>query len=119
MSLTKQTINLATAETERTSFNMPAEHVYPFIIHRPIDETRQKEGGDRKRYSKKLCVSHLLTGALLGTFASYENALQVVSLIKDEAIWLMPTTKLLGDHPDWERVAEKVRDLKHRYGAWQ
>ena len=118
MSLTIQSINLATAETERTSFNMPAEHVYPFIIHRTIDETRQKEQGQRERYSKKLCVSHLLTGALLGTFASYDNARQVVKLIKDEAIWLMPTTKLLGDHPDWERVAEKVRDLKHRYGCW-
>jgi len=118
MSLTKQTINLATAETERTSFNMPAEHVYPFIIHRTIDETREKERGKRERYSRKLCVSHLLTGALLGTFSSYESASIVVSKIKDEAIWLMPTTKLLGNHPDWDRVATKVRDLKDRYGCW-
>jgi len=119
MSLTMQTINLATAETERTSFTMPAKHIYPFIIHRTIDETREKERGERHRYSKKLCVSHLLTGALLGTFACYANALQVVSLIKDEAIWLMPTMDLLGSHPDWERVAEKVRDLKHRYGRYR
>ena len=118
MSLTKQTINLATDETSRTSFTMPAEHVYPFIIHRTIDETREKERGQRERYSKKLCVTHLLTGALLGTFASYENARQVVKLIKDEAIWLMPTTALLGAHPDWDRVAEKVRDLKDRYGHY-
>ena len=118
MSLTKQTINLATAETERTSFTMPAEHIYPFIIHRTIDETREKERGQRERYSKKLCVSHLLTGALLGTFTSYENALCVVNAIKDEAIWLMPTHVLLGAHPDWERVAEQVRDLKHLYGCW-
>ena len=116
MSLTKQTINLATGETARTSFNMPAKHIYPFIIHRTIDETRQKERGERTRYSKRLCVSHLLTGALLGTFASYDNACLVVEAIKHEAIWLMPTTKLLGDHPDWERVAERVRDLKDRYG---
>ena len=118
MSLTKQTINLATTHTERTSFNMPAEYIYPFIIHRTIDETREKERGQRERYSRKLCVSHLLTGALLGTFASYDNACQVVNAIKDEAIWLMPTTDLLGAHPDWERVAEQVRDLKHRYGYW-
>jgi len=119
MSLTKQIINLATTETKRTSFNMPAKHVYPFIIHRTIDETREKERGKRQRYSKKICVSHLLTGALLGTFSSYDNAISVVNAIKDEAIWLMPTTKLLGDHPDWERVAEEVRDLKHKYGFWQ
>ena len=118
MSLTMQTIILATAETEKTSFNMPAKYVYPFIIHRTIDETREKERGKRQRYSKKICVSHLLTGALLGTFASYENAKYVVAQIKDEAIWLMPTTDLLGDHPDWERVADVVRDLKHRYGCW-
>ena len=116
MSLTTQSINLATAETERTSFTMPAKHVYPFIIHRTIDETREKERGRRERYSRKICVSHLLTGAMLGTFASYSDACQVVKLIKDEPIWLMPTTVLLGSHPDWERVAEKVRDLTDRYG---
>ena len=118
MSLTTQTINLATDETERTSFTMPAEHIYPFIIHRTIDETREKEHGIRSRYSRKLCVSHLLTGALLGTFDNYEAARIVVNQIKDEPIWLMPTTTLLGTHPDWARVAEKVRDLKHRYGHW-
>jgi len=118
MSLTMQSIQLATAQTERTAFTMPAKHMYPFIIHRAIDETREKEAGRRKRYSSKLCVSHLLTGALLGTFASYENACLVVDEIKDEAIWLMPTTDLLGTHPDWERVAERVRDLKDRYGHW-
>ena len=118
MSLTIQTIQLATSEQAITTFTMPAEHIYPFIIHRTIDETREKEQGKRDRYSKKLCVSHLLTGALLGTFASYSDACQVVKLIKDEPIWLMPTTVLLGSHPDWERVAEKVRDLKDRYGYW-
>ena len=118
MSLTMQTIRLATTETERTSFTMPAKHIYPFIIHRTIDETREKERGERERYSRKLCVSHLLTGALLGTFSSYADACQVVQVIKDEPIWLMPTTDLLGDHPDWERVAEQVRDLKDRYGYW-
>ena len=118
MSLTIQTINLATDATVRTSFNMPAKHVYPFIIHRTIDETREKERGQRERYSRKLCVSHLLTGALLGTFDNYEAARIAVDAIKDEAIWLMPTTALLGAHPDWERVAERVRDLKHDYGHW-
>ena len=118
MSLTIQTIILATSETEKTSFNMPAKYVYPFIIHRTIDETREKERGKRQRYSKKICVSHLLSGAQLGTFGSYENALYVVSKIKDEPIWLMPTTDLLGAHPDWERVADLVRDLKHLYGCW-
>ena len=118
MSLTKQTINLATDVTERTSFTMPAKHIYPFIIHRTIDETREKEDGRRERYSRKLCVTHLLTGALLGTFGNYEAARIVVNAIKDEAIWLMPTTTLLGAHPDWERVAEQVRDLKDRYGCW-
>jgi len=119
MSLTMQSILLATDETSRTSFNMPAKHIYPFIIHRTIDETREKERGRRERYSKKLCVSHLLTGALLGTFDNYEAARIVVNQIKDEPIWLMPTTDLLGAHPDWERVAEKVRDLKHRYGRYR
>ena len=119
MSLTMQTIRLATTETERTSFTMPAKHIYPFIIHRTIDETREKERGERERYSRKLCISHLLTGALLGTFDNYEAAWHVVNEIKDEAIWLMPTTDLLGSHPDWERVAERVRDLKHVHGWWQ
>jgi hypothetical protein len=118
MSLTVQTIQLATSEQAITTFTMPAEHIYPFIIHRTIDETRQKERGTRERYSKKLCVTHLLTGALLGTFASYENACLVIYEIQDEAIWLMPTHQLLGAHPDWGRVAEQVRDLKDRYGYW-
>jgi len=97
---------------------MPAKHIYPFIIHRTIDETREKERGERERYSRKLCISHLLTGAMLGTFDNYEAARIVVDQIKDEAIWLMPTTALLGAHPDWERVAERVRDLKHQWGHW-
>tara|TARA_Y100000034_G_scaffold114958_1_gene151611 strand:+ start:292 stop:648 length:357 start_codon:yes stop_codon:yes gene_type:complete len=118
MSLTKQTIVLATSEQSKSAFTMPAEHIYPFIVHRTIDETREKEQGKRHRYSRKLCITHLLTGALLGTFASYGDACQVVKLLKDEPIWLMPTTALLSQHPDWERVAEKVRDLKHRYGYW-
>jgi len=118
MSLTMQSIQLATDQHSRMFFTMPAEHIYPFIIHRTIDETREKENGQRARYSKKLCISHLLTGALLGTFASYGDACQVVHAIKDEPIWLMPTTDLLGVHPDWERVASNVRDLKDRYGCW-
>ena len=118
MSLTMQTIVLATSTQAKSAFTMPAEHIYPFIIHRTIDETREKERGQRSRYSKKLCITHLLTGALLGTFARYGDAYQVVELLKDEPIWLMPTTTLLGTHPDWERVAEKVRDLKRRYGYW-
>ena len=118
MSLTMQSIQLATDQHSRKSFTMPAKHIYPFIIHRTIDETREKENGERSRYSSKLCVSHLLTGALLGTFASYENAVIVVKRIKAEPIWLMPTHELLGSHPDWDRVAEQVRDLKDRYGCW-
>ena len=118
MSLKTQSIQLATDQHSSKAFTMPAEHIYPFIIHRTIDETIQKKNGERERYSKKHCVSHLLTGALLGVFPSYDNAYQVVARIKDEAIWLMPTTDLLSSHPDWDRVATKVRDLKQVYRVW-
>ena len=49
MSLTKQTIILATSEHAKASFTMPAEHIYPFLIHRTIDETREKERGKREK----------------------------------------------------------------------
>ena len=116
MSLKTQSIQLATDQHSSKAFTMPAEHVYPFIIHRTVNETIEKEKGERTRYSKKLCVSHLLTGALLGVFPSYDNAYQVVSAIREEAIWLMPSTDLISSHPDWDRIATKVRDLKHKYG---
>ena len=115
MSLTIQSIQLATDQHSSKAFTMPAEHVYPFIIHRTIDETIEKEKGERSRYSKKHCVSHLLTGALLGVFPSYNNAYRVANAIKEEPIWLMPSTDLLSIHSDWDRVAAKVRELKAVY----
>ena len=116
MSLTMQSIQLATDQHSRKMFTMPAKHIYPFIIHRSVEETVDKKNGVRLRYSKKHCVSHLLTGALLGVFGSYDSAFHVVLVIKDEPIWLMPSTDLLAMHTDWDRVCDKVRDLKHRYG---
>ena len=118
MSLEIQSIQLATSEHSRKSYTMPAEHVYPFIIHRTIDETIEKKKGERSRYSKKHCVSHLLTGALLGVFGSYKNASRVVDVLKEEPLWLMPSTDLLCAHPDWDRVATKVRELKRTYGLF-
>ena len=118
MSLTMQSIQLATDQHSSKAFTMPAEHIYPFIIHRSIGETIEKENGERARYSKKHCVSHLLTGALLGVFPSYDNAHRVVNAIKEEPIWLMPSTDLLSIHSDWDRVAAKVRELKQIYRVW-
>ncbi len=118
MNLTMQSIQLATSEHSRKAFTMPAKHIYPFIIHRTIDETIEKEKGERSRYSKKHCVSHLLTGALLGVFGSYKGASRVVDVLKEEPIWLMPSTDLLAVHEDWDRVAAKVRELKRTYGLF-
>jgi hypothetical protein len=118
MSLTMQSIQLATDQHSSKAFTMPAEHVYPFIIHRSVEETMEKKNGERSRYSKKHCVSHLLTGALLGVFGSYKGASRVVDVLKEEPLWLMPTIELFKHHPDWDRVATKVRELKRTYGLF-
>mgnify|MGYP003646266524 CR=1 FL=1 len=115
MSLTIQSIRLSTDQHASCTFTMPAKHIYPFIIHRSIEETTQKENGERKRYSKKHCVSHLFTGALLGVFGSYEDASLVVEAIKEEPIWLMPSHELMSNHPDWKEVSAKVRELLRTY----
>tara|TARA_B100000287_G_scaffold238689_1_gene224513 strand:- start:50 stop:352 length:303 start_codon:yes stop_codon:yes gene_type:complete len=96
---------------------MPAEHIYPFIIHRGVDEYLEKQAGERTRYSKIHTVSHLLTGACIGKFPSYDNALIFVRKLKDKPIFLMPTVALMRTHPDWYLVSKKVQVLKQTYGA--
>ena len=117
MSLTIQTINVMTHSREQLSCTMPAEHVYPFIIHRPVKEYLEKKSGERTRYTKKHVVSHLLSGCQLGTFPNYENALAVVRKLKDKPYFLMPTYDLLSTHPDRHKVGKLVKQLKSRYGA--
>tara|TARA_B100000085_G_scaffold280060_1_gene304377 strand:+ start:140 stop:499 length:360 start_codon:yes stop_codon:yes gene_type:complete len=116
MSLTRQTINVTTRGHKQLTLTMPAEHVYPFIIHRSVEEHLEKKRKERTRYSKKHCVTHLLTGAVIGVFPSYENALIFARKLKDRPIFLMPTIELMNSHPDWDEVAGRVGRLKLRYG---
>ena len=117
MSLEIQTINVMTYHHEQLTCTLPAEHVYPFIIHRCTKEYLEKKAGERTRYSKKHVVSHLLSGCQLGVFPNYENALAVVRKLKDKPIFLMPTYDLLSTHPDRAKIHKLVAQLKHRYGA--
>lgn len=117
MSLTRQTINITTRDNEQMTLTMPAEHVYPFIIHRSVEEHLEKKQKERTRYSKIHTVSHLLTGACIGKFPSYDKALIFVRKLKDQPIFLMPTIPLMRTHPDWYLVSKKVSQLKHKYGA--
>jgi len=117
MSLTLQTITIMTYSREQLTCTMPAEHVYPFIIHRGVDEYLEKLQGERTRYTKKHVVSHLLSGCQLGTFPSYENALAVVRKLKDKPYFLMPTYDLLTTHPDRHKIGKLVQQLKHRYSG--
>jgi len=115
MSLTLQTITVLTTHGRQLSCTMPAELVYPFIIHRCIDEYREKRSGDRIRYSKKHVVTHLLSGAQLAVFPNRATAMLVVSELKDMPIFLMPTFDLLTAHPDMDTTAVVVNELKRRY----
>ena len=117
MSLTTQTINVMTKGHEKLTCTMPAEHVYPFIIHRSVREWKEKEAGVRTRYSKKHIVTHLLTGAQVGVFPSYRNALLFSNKLKHKPIWLMPTYDLLTSHPDIGKTGTLVRRLKADLGA--
>ena len=117
MSLTRQTINVTTRDNEQLTLTLPAEHVYPFIIHRSVEEHLAKKRKERTRYSKIHTVSHLLTGACIGKFPSYDNALIFVRKLKDKPIFLMPTIPLLRSHPDWYLVSKKVQVLKQTYGV--
>ena len=117
MSLTRQTINITTRDNEQMTLTLPAEHVYPFIIHRSVKEHLEKKQKERTRYSKKHVVSHLLTGANVGVFPNYENALVFVRELKDKPIFLMPTIALMRTHPDWYLVSKKVQVLKQTYGV--
>ena len=116
MSLTRQTITVTGRNAETITATMPAEHIYPFIIHRSINEYYEKVAKERTRYSNKHVVSHLLTGANVGVFPSYQNALKFVRKVKDKPIFLMPTIELMNSHPDWDEVAGRVGRLKLRYG---
>ena len=97
---------------EQVTCTMPAEHIYPFIIHRSLREWMEKKQKERTRYSKKHVVTHLLSGAQVGVFPSYENALLFVNKIKNKPIWLMPTYDLLTTHPDITKTGRLVRRLK-------
>lgn len=117
MSLTLQTINVMTHNCGQLTCTMPAEHIYPFIIHRSVKEWKEKQNGVRTRYSKKHVVTHLLTGAQLGVFGRYEHALIVVRKLKNKPIFLMPTYDLLTTHPDMPAVGVVVKELKRLYGV--
>ena len=117
MSLTLQTINVMTHNCGQLTCTMPAEHIYPFIIHRSVKEWKEKQNGERTRYSKKHVVTHLLTGAQLGVFGRYEHALIVVRKLKNKPIFLMPTYDLLTTHPDMPDVGVIVKELKRLYGV--
>jgi len=117
MSLKLQTILLATGENAKQLFTTPCEFFYPIAIHRSIDETRAKESGERSRFSKKVVVSHLLTGGQLALCTSYDDAYAIAVTLQHEDIFLMPTIPLLTAHPDWDRVAVLVRELKSAYRA--
>lgn len=115
MSLTRQTITVTGHHHQPITVTMPAQHIFPFIIHRSIHEYLEKQEGERTRYSKAHVVTHLLTGAQLAVFPNYKNALCVVRKLKDKPIFLMPTCELLSAHPDWDAVARQVSNLKSRY----
>jgi len=117
MSLTIQTILVATGESTKQLFTTPCEFFYPLAIHRSIDETKEKERGERSRFSKKVVVTHLLTGGQLALCRSYEDARGFAEGLQHEDIFLMPTVPLLTAHPDWDRVAVLVRELKSAYHA--
>ncbi len=117
MSLEIQTILLSTGEHTKQLFTTPCEFFYPLAIHRTIDETREKERGERRRFSKKVAVSHLLTGGQLALCRGYEDAHAIAEALQEEPIFLMPTIDLLTTHPDWDRVAVKVRELKRDHYA--
>jgi hypothetical protein len=112
MSLEIQTINVMTYHHERLSCTLPAEHVYPFIIHRCVSEYLEKKAGERTRYSKAHVVTHLLTGAQIGTFPNYNNALTFVRKLKNKPIFLMPTYNLILQHPDRSKTCTLVNRLK-------
>ena len=115
MALKTQSLLLATASYKKMLYTLPCEHFYPIVIHRTIDETREKESGLRCRYSSKVAVTHLLSGGQLALCLCYEHARIIAEELKDEVIFLMPTVDLLTTHPDWDRVAEKVTELKSKY----
>ena len=117
MSLEIQTILLSTGEHTKQLVTTPCEFFYPLAIHRTIDETREKERGERSRFSKKVAVSHLLTGGQLALCRGYEDAHAIAEALQEEPIFLMPTIDLLTTHPDWDRVAVKVRELKRDHCA--
>ena len=117
MSLTIQTISVMTYHHEQITVTMPAEHVYPFIIHRSVKEYYEKQKDGRRHYSKKHVVSHLLSGCQLGIFPNYDNALTFVRKIKDKPIWLMPTYDLIIQHPDKYKTSTLVKQLKSKLGA--
>ena len=117
MSLTIQTINVMTKGYEKLVCTMPAEHIYPFIIHRSVQEYLEKKQKERTRYSKTHIVTHLFSGAQVGVFPNYENALLFVNKIKHKPIWLMPTYDLLTSHPDIAKTGELVNRLKSKLGT--
>ena len=112
MSLKIQTITVCTTNSKQLTCTMPAVHIYPFIIHRSVTEYLEKKEGERIRYSKRHMVTHTLTGANVGVCSNYRDALQFVELVKDLPIFLMPTIKLVMEHPDWDHTAKLMTSYK-------
>ena len=115
MSLTIQTITVTGNSNQAIVATLPAEHIYPFIIHRSISEYLEKQSGERTRYTKKHIVTHLLTGACVGVFPNYDNALIFARKLKDKPMFLMPSIELMNKHPDYKAIAKQVSALKLRY----
>lgn len=121
MSLTRQTITIASrgGKLDKLTITMPAQHVYPFILHRSLTEYHEKKAGDRRAYSKKVVISHLFTGFLVAVCKNYENAHQMVNKLKNRPIFLMPTVDTMKQHEDWADTARLVGKLKERYAIEQ
>jgi len=121
MSLTRQTITVASnvGDGNKTTVTMPAQHVYPFIIHKSLIEWNEKQDGERTRYTKQCIVSHLYTGYLVAHCKDYKNAFEITKRIKDKPIFLMPTVETMRMHDDWHKTAVMMRELKEKYAISQ
>lgn len=87
--------------------------VYPLAVHRPITEFEEIQAGVRSRYSGRWSVTHVLTGKSFGiTSKVWENIVYYVDNIKDEPALLMMDDKTMTNHPCFQQLNDKHKELR-------
>ena len=115
----KDTINLRIFRHDGAKYykDIVGVFVYPLVIHRPTDDYDLIASGKKSRYSSKWNVTHALTGKGFGISSTNWDAVSAYALgMQDEPALLMMSDKTMTEHPCYDQLFERHKELKHKLG---